>query len=131
MAIGNFNPLSSFLSIASCLPLFSTWPLVWLVWGTGVFVVCCWQCEVVDGGGAILAKSCGGWFEFDKQKKRYRSTKGEKRTDTALLWIVGLVGVVSDGKKNESKKEDFGFFRERERVDVSWKEEWQLELLVR
>jgi hypothetical protein len=39
----------------------------------------------------------------------------EKRTDTALLWIVGLVGVISDGKKNESKREDFGFLKERER----------------
>jgi len=130
MAIENFNPLSSFLSIATCLPLFSTWPLVWLVWGTGVFVVCCWQCEVVDGGGSILAKSCGGWFEFDKKKRRDRSTGGEKRTDTTLLWIVGLVGVVRDGKKMKARERILAFWK-RKRVDVSWKEEWQLDLSVR
>jgi hypothetical protein len=48
------------------------------------------------------------------KKKRDRSTGGEKRTDTTLLWIVGLVGVVRDGKKNESKREDFCFLKERE-----------------
>jgi len=53
-------------------------------------------------------------LSLTKKKRRDRSTGGEKRTDTTLLWIVGLVGVVRDGKKNESKREDFGFLKEKE-----------------
>ena len=130
MAIENFNPLSSFLSIATCLPLFSTWPLVWLVWGTDVFVVCCWQCEVVDDGGAILAKSCGGWFEFDKKNGEIGQLEGRKGL-TLLCYGLLVWWVLLGMEKRMKARERILAFWKRKRVDVSWKEEWQLDLSVR